>query len=77
MLVRSTPILSAGSGKPGFIQFTRKVSSIVDRFAPTDEELASFFSIPQSALDHKKYSAPSGVVWFSLFDCARLELRNC
>ena len=41
---------------PVFVQFSRKVSSIVDRFAPTDEELASFLSIQQSELDHKKYS---------------------
>jgi trans-2,3-dihydro-3-hydroxyanthranilate isomerase len=48
--------ISADQGKPFFVQFSRKVSSIVDRFAPTDEELASFLSIQQSELDHKKYS---------------------
>ena len=48
--------ISANQGKPFFVQFSRKVSSIVDRFAPTDEELASFLSIQQSELDHKKYS---------------------
>jgi trans-2,3-dihydro-3-hydroxyanthranilate isomerase len=48
--------ISADQGLPTFIQFSRKVSSIVDRFAPTDEELAGFLSIPQSAFDHKKYS---------------------
>ncbi len=48
--------ISAEQGKPVFVQFSRKVSSIVDRFAPTDEELASFLSIQQSELDHKKYS---------------------
>ena len=48
--------ISANQGKPVFVQFSRKVSSIVDRFAPTDEELASFLSIKQSELDHKKYS---------------------
>ncbi len=48
--------ISANQGKPYFVQFSRKVSSIVDRFAPTDEELASFLSIKQSELDHKKYS---------------------
>jgi trans-2,3-dihydro-3-hydroxyanthranilate isomerase len=48
--------ISAHQGKPVFVQFSRKVSSIVDRFAPTDEELASFLSIRQSELDHKKYS---------------------
>ena len=48
--------ISANQGKPFFVQFSRKISSIVDRFAPTDEELASFLSIQQSELDHKKYS---------------------
>ncbi|MDD5320356.1 MAG: PhzF family phenazine biosynthesis protein [Methylococcales bacterium] len=48
--------ITANQGKPVFVQFSRKVSSIVDRFAPTDEELASFLSIQQSELDHKKYS---------------------
>ncbi|MDD1640799.1 MAG: PhzF family phenazine biosynthesis protein, partial [Methylococcaceae bacterium] len=48
--------ISANQGKPYFVQFSRKISSIVDRFAPTDEELASFLSIQQSELDHKKYS---------------------
>jgi trans-2,3-dihydro-3-hydroxyanthranilate isomerase len=48
--------ITAEQGKPVFVQFSRKISSIVDRFAPTDEELASFLSIQQSELDHKKYS---------------------
>lgn len=49
--------ISAEQGKPTFVQFSRKVSSIVDRFAPSDEEMAGFLSISQSELDHKKYSA--------------------
>lgn len=44
------------NGKPVFIQFTRKVSPIVDRFAPPDGELASFLSIAQGQIDHKKYN---------------------
>jgi trans-2,3-dihydro-3-hydroxyanthranilate isomerase len=48
--------ISASQGNPVFVQFSRKISSIVDRFAPTDEELSSFLSIKQSELDHKKYS---------------------
>lgn len=48
--------ITAVDGKPTFIQFARTVASIVDRFAPTDEELASFLTIKQSELDHKKYS---------------------
>ncbi|MSS75413.1 MAG: PhzF family phenazine biosynthesis protein [Methyloglobulus sp.] len=43
-------------GKPTFVQFARNVASIIDRFAPADEELASFLSIKQTELDHKKYS---------------------
>jgi trans-2,3-dihydro-3-hydroxyanthranilate isomerase len=48
--------ISAEQGKPTFVQFTRKVTSVIDRFTPTDEELSSFLSIPASALDHLKYS---------------------
>jgi len=44
------------NGKPSFIQFTRQVNSIIDRFAPSDDELARFLSIEVSELDHKKYS---------------------
>jgi trans-2,3-dihydro-3-hydroxyanthranilate isomerase len=43
-------------GKPGFVQFTGKVSPIVDRFAPPNGELASFLSIPEAQIDAKKYS---------------------
>jgi trans-2,3-dihydro-3-hydroxyanthranilate isomerase len=49
--------ITSEQGKPAFVQFTNKVSSIVDRFAPSDEELASALSIPQADLDHIKYSA--------------------
>ncbi|MGR8979443.1 MAG: PhzF family phenazine biosynthesis protein [Gammaproteobacteria bacterium] len=49
--------ISADQGMPTFVQFSRKVSSIVDRFAPSDEELAAILSIAQSELDHIKYSA--------------------
>jgi trans-2,3-dihydro-3-hydroxyanthranilate isomerase len=48
--------ISSENGKPSFVQFTRSVGSIVDRFAPSDEELAQFLGIAQSELDHKKYS---------------------
>ena len=47
--------ISANQGKPFFVQFSRKVSSIVDRFAPSNEEIASFLSIQESELDQKKY----------------------
>ena len=48
--------ISVKAGQPTFVQFSRQISSIIDRFAPNDEELAGFLSIPQSALDHKTYS---------------------
>lgn len=48
--------ISSEDGKPSFVQFTRRVGCIVDRFAPSDEELAQFLGIAQSELDHKKYS---------------------
>ena len=48
--------ISSQDGKPTFIQFTRSSGSIVDHFAPTDEELAGFLGIEQSEIDHKKYT---------------------
>lgn len=48
--------ITAENGQPSFVQFTRKVTSIIDRFTPSDEELASFLGIQQSELDHKKYA---------------------
>jgi trans-2,3-dihydro-3-hydroxyanthranilate isomerase len=48
--------ITADQGKPVFVQFSRKVSAIVDRFTPTDEELAAILSIRESELDHKKYA---------------------
>ncbi|MDD5631370.1 MAG: PhzF family phenazine biosynthesis protein, partial [Methylococcales bacterium] len=47
--------ISANQGKPFFVQFSRKVTSLVDRFAPSNEEIASFLSIQVTELDHKKY----------------------
>jgi len=48
--------VSAIAGKPSFVQFTRKVPSIIDRFVPTNAELAEFLSISPTEIDHKKYS---------------------
>lgn len=48
--------ITSAYGKPTFIQFSRTVTPIVDRFAPTDEELISFLGLQQSELDHLKYS---------------------
>jgi trans-2,3-dihydro-3-hydroxyanthranilate isomerase len=44
-------------GKPVLTQFTRKVSPIVDRFTPSDAELAAFLSIDEGHIDNKKYNA--------------------
>ena len=48
--------VSASNGVPSFVQFTRKVSSIIDRFTPSDIELAELLSIKPSEIDHKKYT---------------------
>ena len=49
--------VSAQDGKPTLVQFTRKIKPMVDRFAPTTEELASVLSLKSSEFDTKKYSA--------------------
>lgn len=48
--------ISSKNGQPTFVQFTRKVSSIIDRYAPSDVELAEFLSIKPEDIDNKKYS---------------------
>ena len=48
--------ISSENGKPSFVQFSRSVSAIVDRFAPSDEELCRFLGLQAADLDHKKYS---------------------
>jgi len=47
--------ITGKEGKPVFIQYTSKVSPVVDYFAPTEGELASFLAINQTQIDHKKY----------------------
>lgn len=49
--------ISGENGQPTFVQFTRKVSAVIDRFAPSTEELANFLSLQPSEFDTKKYSA--------------------
>lgn len=49
--------ITAENGKPVFVQFSNKVTSIIDRFTPSDEEMAALLSVQQSELDHIKYSA--------------------
>jgi trans-2,3-dihydro-3-hydroxyanthranilate isomerase len=48
--------ISVKNGKPSFVQFATKVTSVIDRYAPTDEELAEFLSITPEEIDTKKYS---------------------
>ncbi|WP_150048216.1 MULTISPECIES: PhzF family phenazine biosynthesis protein [Methylomonas] len=48
--------VTSRDGKPVFIQFSRSGDAIIDRFAPTDEELCQFLGLQISDLDHKKYS---------------------
>jgi trans-2,3-dihydro-3-hydroxyanthranilate isomerase len=48
--------ITSQDGKPTFVQFSRTVTPIIDRFAPTDEELISFLGLQQAELDHLKYS---------------------
>ncbi|MFW5450835.1 MAG: PhzF family phenazine biosynthesis protein [Methylophagaceae bacterium] len=48
--------VSAIDGKPTFVQFSRKVSSIIDRYTPSDIELAEFLSITPDEIDKKKYT---------------------
>ncbi len=49
--------VSGVEDKPEFVQFSQQVASTVDRFAPTDQELASFLGIETKEIDSKKYSA--------------------
>ena len=48
--------ISSAAGKPSFVQFSRSDSAIIDRFAPSDEELSQFLGLQIADLDHKKYS---------------------
>ncbi len=48
--------ISANNGKVSFVQFTDKVSSVIDRFTPPDAELADILSINAADIDHKKFA---------------------
>jgi len=48
--------ISSTDGKPTFVQFTNKVSSIIDRHTPSEIELAEFLSIDVAEIDSKKFS---------------------
>lgn len=48
--------LSSNDGKVSFVQFSTKVSSVVDRYTPSASEIANFLGIDVNDIDHKKYS---------------------
>jgi trans-2,3-dihydro-3-hydroxyanthranilate isomerase len=48
--------ISLTDGQPSFIQFNSKVSSIIDRYTPSIEELAEFLSLKPDEIDIKKFS---------------------
>jgi trans-2,3-dihydro-3-hydroxyanthranilate isomerase len=48
--------VSVENGSASLVQFSQKVSSVIDRFTPLDSELAEFLSIDINDLDHKQYS---------------------
>ena len=75
--------VTSENGKPVFVQYTSRSSSSVDRFTPTDDELAGFLSLKQSELDHKKYSPrlvscgfPYLIVPLWNYDCVRRAKFN-
>ncbi|MBL4584465.1 MAG: PhzF family phenazine biosynthesis protein [Pseudomonadales bacterium] len=59
-LVQNTGPINANvtsdNGQPCFVQFSQQASAVIDRFAPTDQELAKLLSIDALAIDSKKYS---------------------
>ncbi len=48
--------ISSKDGQPGLVQFSRSSASIIDRFAPSDDELCRLLGLQLADLDHKKYS---------------------
>ncbi|HHZ69399.1 MAG TPA: PhzF family phenazine biosynthesis protein [Methylococcaceae bacterium] len=49
--------ISGEWNRPEFVRFSRQFSSIVDRFAPRDVELAQILSIAPELIDNKHYTA--------------------
>lgn len=49
--------VTSDNGQPSFVQFSQQVSAVVDRFAPTDQELSDLLSIDCKQIDTKKYSS--------------------
>ncbi len=48
--------IAADSDPALFVQFSRKVTAIIDRFTPSDREIAEILSINPDDIDHKKYA---------------------
>ncbi|MCG2635279.1 MAG: PhzF family phenazine biosynthesis protein [Gammaproteobacteria bacterium] len=48
--------VSSSNGKPDFVQFTQQVASVIDRFAPTPQELAELLSIRPEEIDSRVFS---------------------
>ena len=49
--------ISSEDDQATFVQFSRKASAIVDRFAPTDEEIAKLLSLKPADINSSSYSA--------------------
>ena len=48
--------LSTVNGNANFVQFSRKVSAVIDRYTPSANEIANFLGINADEIDHKKYA---------------------
>ena len=48
--------ISVENNEPMFVQFSRQSASVVDRFTPTEAELARILSIKATDIDQKKYA---------------------
>ncbi len=48
--------ISVTNGDVSLVQFSQKVSPVIDRFTPSNAELAEFLSLDEREIDHKKYS---------------------
>lgn len=46
--------LGAADGRPGFVQFSRTVFPVIDRFVPTADELAGILSLERRALGERE-----------------------
>ena len=48
--------LSTVNGNANFVQFSRKVSAVIDRYTPSANEIANFLGINADEIVHKKYA---------------------